>query len=625
MPIMGAQMSASAHRSRQSVIRIACASVLAAGALGGPALARVEAAPLPVSHANQLRYLGHTNLTALSRAQAAHQASPRADIPGSDGIRQEPEVDGPGTLTPPPVAPAPNAASRPAITSSGGSKSFVGLTGLQQLLADNGNQFALEPPDQGLCAGNGRIVESVNSVLAVYSDTGVQLTSPVSLNEFFGLGPALDRTTTPWTVGTFTSDPRCYYDPQAQRWIHVLLAIGTDPHTAAFRAPSAELIAVSQTSDPAAGYSLFSFDTTNDGTNGTPRYPNCPCFGDQPRLGADANGIYISADEYSISAAADGNGGRLWAISKKALYQATDAGAATGSPQSVPVVGVPLGATVDGFPPNALQPAVTSPGAAYPVDKEYFLSTPDFNSFAEAGGSGAQSVLLWTLSNTSSLNSAHPALTLTRARLSSQRYSPPPAVAQKPGQVPLGAALDEPENKLQSNDDRMQQVVYAGGKLYSTLSTGLGANGKADRVGAAWFQVNPSAGAQGAVTAQGYISVSGASFMFPAISVTASGSGAIVGSYSGPTSYPSAAFVRFAAGRPRGPVVINGPGANAEDGATCYEAFFGDAAENGCRWGDYSAAVAEDAHHLVMATELIADVPRTTLMNWDTLVSRISG
>lgn len=618
-------MSASTHRSRQSVLRMACAAVLAAGAVGGPALARGDAAPLPARQANQLHYLGTTNLAALSRAHAALGVSPRAGLPGSAGIRQEPEVDGPGTLVPPPVVAAPSAASRPAIRSSGGSQSFVGLTGLQQLSADNGNQFSLEPPDQGLCAGNGRIVESVNSVLAVYSDTGTRLTSPVSLNEFFGLGPALDRTTTPWTVGTFTSDPRCYYDPQAQRWIHVVLAIGTDPHTAAFRAPSAELIAVSQTADPSAGYSLFSFDTTDDGTNGTPSYPNCPCFGDQPRLGADADGIYISADEYSIDVAADGNGGRLWALSKKALYQATDAAAAAGVAPTVPVVEVPLGPDVDGFPPNALQAAVTSPGAAYPANKEYFLSTPDFNSFAAAGGSGAQSVLLWTLSNTSSLDSAHPALTLTRERLASERYSPPPAVAQKPGPIPLGDVLGEPENKLQSNDDRMQQVVYAGGKLYSTLSTGLGTDGDADRVGAAWFQVSPTAGGHGAVSAQGYVSVSGASFLFPAISVTASGSGAIVGSYAGPRSFPSAAFVRFTAGRPRGPVVINGPGASSEDGATCYATFLGDAADRGCRWGDYSAAVAEDAHHLVMATELIADVPRSDLMNWDTLVSRISN
>jgi hypothetical protein len=604
---------------------MAGAAALAAGLLAAPALTRVEAAPLPVNRADHLQYLGHTNLAGLSRAHAGTAATPRVLIGGSHEFRQEPEVDGGGTLTPPPIVPAPSAASRPVNRSSGGSQSFVGLTGLQQRLADNGNQFSLEPPDQGLCAARGWIVESVNLALAVYDTAGVQLLSPVSLNQFFGLGSAIDRSHNPPTFGTFLSDPRCYYDPQAGRWIHVVLAISQDPYTGAFRAPSAELIAVSQTRDPTGGYSLFSFDTTNDGSNGTPKYPNCPCFGDQPRLGADANGIYISADEYSINAAADGNGGRLWAISKKALYQATDAGASTGNPQTVDVLRVPLGAKVDGFPPNAVQPAITSPGSVYPAGKEYFLSTPDFNGFATTGGSGARSVLLWTLSGTFSLNGAHPVLTMTRARLSSQRYSPPPLVAQKPGRIPLGNSVHEPENKLQSNDDRMQQVVYAGGKLYSTLTTGLGSNGKPNRAGAAWFQISPSAGAHGAVTAQGYISVTGASFFFPAISITAAGSGAIVGSYSGPRSFPSAAFVRFAGSQPRGSVIINGPGANPEDGVTCYQSLIGGSAQNGCRWGDYSAAVASDAHHIVMATEFIPNVPRSTFMNWGTLVSRISS
>jgi hypothetical protein len=599
------------------------AAILVLAALTVPATAGADVVGPTVSQAAQLRYLGQSNLAAMSRKQAAG-VSPQALVAGASEIRQEPEVEGAGTLTPPPPRPAPNAANRAVIRSSGGSQNFVGITGLQQRLADNGNQFSLEPPDQGLCAAKGLILESVNLALAVYTDAGIQVTAPVSLNQFFGLGSAIDRSHNPPTFGTFVSDPRCYYDPQAGRWIQVVLAFGQDPYTGAFRAPSAELIAVSQTPDPTAGYSLFSIDTTNDGSNGTPSDPNCPCFGDQPRLGADANGIYISADEYSISAAADGNGGRLWAISKKALYQATDAGASTGNPQTVSALAIPLGGKVDGFPANAVQPAITSPGSVYPANKEYFLSTPDFNGFAAAGGSGASSVLLWTLSNTSSLNSAHPALTMTRVRLNSQPYSPPPSVAQKRGRIPLGNAVNEPENRLQSNDDRMQQVVYATGRLYSTLTTGLGTNGKANRAGAAWFQVSPMAGSRGAVTAQGYLSVSGASFIFPAISVTASGTGAIVGTYAGPKSFPSAAFVRFSKSRPMGPVIINGAGANPEDGVTCYKSLVGDSANNGCRWGDYSAAVAEDANHIVMATEFIPNAPRSTFMNWGTLVSRIS-
>ena len=44
-----------------------------------------------------------------------------------------------------------------------------GLTHRDQRLANGGNQFSLEPPDQGLCAGGGFVVETVNSVIRVRS------------------------------------------------------------------------------------------------------------------------------------------------------------------------------------------------------------------------------------------------------------------------------------------------------------------------------------------------------------------------------------------------------------------------------------------------------------------------
>ena len=45
--------------------------------------------------------------------------------------------------------------------------SFLGLNHRDQRLANGGNQFSLEPPDQALCVGNGFTVEVVNSVLRV--------------------------------------------------------------------------------------------------------------------------------------------------------------------------------------------------------------------------------------------------------------------------------------------------------------------------------------------------------------------------------------------------------------------------------------------------------------------------
>jgi hypothetical protein len=211
-------------------------------------------------------------------------------------------------------------------------------------------------------------------------------------------------------------------------------------------------------------------------------------------------------------------------------------------------------------------------------------------------------------------------MTLTRSMLPSEPFSPPIKVPQKHGPIPLGASVHAPENGLQSNDDRMQQVVYSRGALYSALSTGLGPNGKATRTGAAWFRVTPSTSG-GHITRQGYVSVQGANFFFPAIAIPTSGAGVMVASYSGPNAYPSAAFIALSSSGPTGPVFVNGPGAKPEDGFTCYQATNGLPVDAGCRWGDYSAAAAEDPAHVVFATEFIPNTARSAFMNWGTLVS----
>ena len=90
---------------------------------------------------------------------------------------------------------------------------FDGLSNIDQRTANNGNQFSLEPPDQGLCAGNGFVVEAVNDVIRVYDKVGNPLTGAEDLNSFFGLAPQIIRGT-PAIAGPFLSDPRCYYDGQ---------------------------------------------------------------------------------------------------------------------------------------------------------------------------------------------------------------------------------------------------------------------------------------------------------------------------------------------------------------------------------------------------------------------------
>src|SRR6266446_6364207 len=84
---------------------------------------------------------------------------------------------------------------RPETNTVAGSDSFGfnGLTHRDQRLASNGNQFTLEPPDQGLAVGNGFVLEAVNTALAAYNTSGVLLAGPIALNEFFNLPPEIVR------------------------------------------------------------------------------------------------------------------------------------------------------------------------------------------------------------------------------------------------------------------------------------------------------------------------------------------------------------------------------------------------------------------------------------------------
>ena len=95
---------------------------------------------------------------------------------------------------------APRPANSP-VTVSENLLGWAGLNHPDQRLAGGGNQFSLEPPDQGLCVGNTspndpslgpEVVESVNDALIFYDASAERFTNPITLPEFFGLAP-VDR------------------------------------------------------------------------------------------------------------------------------------------------------------------------------------------------------------------------------------------------------------------------------------------------------------------------------------------------------------------------------------------------------------------------------------------------
>ena len=539
--------------------------------------------------------------------------------------------------------------------SPGLDRSFDGLNHRQQRLANGGNQFSVEPPDQGLCAGNGFVMESVNDVLRVYDTHGNPLTGVTDLNTFYGYPAQINRTKS--LEGPFVTDPSCYFDPDTQRWFQVVLTLEVDPATRAFLGPNHLDIAVSETPDPATtSWTIYRIPVQDDGTQGTPDH-GCslnpdgtghgPCLGDYPHIGADANGFYVTTNEYSFFGP-EFHGAQIYALSKRALAS---------SAISVAVTQFDTHGADNGNSGFTVWPA-TSPASNYALQAdgtEYFLSS---NAADEAHGNGANPgprtsnhILLWAMTNTESLNTS-PALYLSHSLIKVNQYAVPPKANQKPGNFPLGQCLNdtacatfllgapdpytETESLLDSNDTRMQQVVYANGKVCGALDTAVTVGGRPE-AGIEYFIVEPNVsrtGVSGEIDLQGDLALKRNNLTYPAVGVTPSGRGLIAFTVVGDDFYPSAGYAALDESLGAGDIKIAASGAGPQDGFSGYLAFGNPTRP---RWGDYGATVAVDGDSIWFGSEYIGQTcnlatyestpfgscggTRTSLANWDTRIS----
>jgi hypothetical protein len=532
---------------------------------------------------------------------------------------------------------------------------FEGLNHYQQRYSRGGNQFSVEPPDQGMCVGNGYVVEAVNDVFNVYSQaTGASLlpdntatnivagfprnvNHAVDLNSFFGYGPAINRST--GERGEFVTDPSCIYDAATQRFFVVALTLDPQvpgPCQGVFSCVNHLDLAVSQTSNPTGSWNIYRNDVTNDGTNTGGVNPG-PYLGDYPHIGADANGVYLTTNAYPWHANGF-SGAQIYAYSKAQLA----AGAANVTMQHIDTSGMvnapsDAGSTQPGFTVWPAQSPGTGSFNTNNGGTEYFLSS---NAADEAthpkagtGGNGVSNqIVVWTLMNTSSLNMA-PAVSLSSKVVGANTYAVPPKQKQPgsgtaPGvNVPQGYCINDTTTVLfngqtgcwrllfggepahnevisrpDSNDTRMQQVMYANGKVWGALDTALNPDGGPQRAGIAWYIVNPDAGK---VVLQGYLGATAHDFTYPAIGVTASGRGIMAFTDTGDATNPSAAYASIdaIAGIGAWNDVPGGAGAVPDDGFTSYKSQVGNPPRT--RWGDYGAA-AVDGNSIWIASEYIA-------------------
>ena len=498
-------------------------------------------------------------------------------------------------------------------------------------------------------------------MLRVYGSNGAPLTGVQDLNTFFGYPAAIDRTT--GIIGPNVIDPVCLYDPDVNRFVVSITTLFVDD-AGDFNGKNTIDVAVSNTGDPTGTWTIYHVPAQNDGTDGTPNH-GCttdgttpgPCFQDYPHIGADANGVYVTTNEYDLFGPSF-NAAQIFAFSKRELAT---------HPAALRMTLVE-NLSLQGTPGFTVWPAQSPAGHTSSARNgtEFFLSSIAGDGSETGNPTGtANRIGVWALTNTRSLDSTTPDPRVTSRTARSATYVFPPRSEQKVGSIPLGECLNdtttptpfglgcwqlffnppkppfvETESSLDSNDTRMQQTWYVDGTLYGALDTAVKVGGR-EQAGIVWFAVRPTLNGagkvKGDVVRQGYVALSGNNLTYPAVAVRPGGSGVMAFTVVGADHFPSAGYVTLDRSG-TGPIHLVGVGAGPSDGFTSYKAFVGDPPRT--RWGDYGAAVT-DGSTIWIASEYIAQTctlaeyltapigscsgTRTSLANWSTRLTKIGG
>ncbi len=536
---------------------------------------------------------------------------------------------GPTTATP--LISLPGVIADSIVNNANGATTAKGLNALDNFAT---HAFDVEPPDQALCVGNGFAIEANNLVLKVFSASNFAAAGPDEAIETL-FGTPLSFTGTPFTI---QGDPRCLFDAGTGHWFISQLYLDLTNNI------SRVYIAVSTTTSPFGFYKIYFLTTTNDGTAGT-QGPDtgCPCFGDQPLLGADSNSIVLSTNEFPISVAGF-NGAQNYFIDKSGL--------ASGAPAStINVVYFNLGSlAAPGSPPGcpvncwfSVQPASSPFASQYDTlsgGTVWATSALDFV------GLNDNRIAVWQFTNTGSITTATPTITGNEQTLPSESYgafNPFQFALQKAGPIPDGNVnfFTTTEGPIQPDDDRMQASVLSQGMLWSELATIVKETNAGNTLhwGAAYFivKIHPSVGVLGAIVRQDYVSALGQDITYPAIGVSKASvslNGIMTFTLSGAGHFPSTGYARVnvaTAGAVGGQIFVADMGKSPQDGFTEYDGF-------NPRWGDYSYAVASGGK-VYFANEFIqfpncsdptytldptCGGTRSTFANWGTSLNSVT-
>jgi len=529
------------------------------------------------------------------------------------------------------------------------SASAGGATGVKGLNAvDSASMKAnvigdIEPPDQGLCAGNGSVVETNNIGEILIFNTALKRVSPV-----IPLDTVMGLTQRNWSSG---GDPSCLFDSaNGGHWFFTEIVSASPeskggPFAGCFIAKAntcLEGIAVSTGSSPFGPYNVYFLNANyNPNEAGAPFLLN-----DFAKISASRDAFLLFYDEFPLNGAVPGlgggffNGAQEFAFNKNALERGMPVSAVTVARENMGLLKTPNGTcfsdnkfflpgiacwigVIPAMPPNG-QFDNSHGGSGF------MLTNLDFYSL----GGNQLAVFDWTgLKNLNSAGCSACSGIRFGGQLFSgvQHYYDPsflgatsPATflaPQKAGPIPLGdlcgkAGLSTvahcPEGGISTNGDNVTQAAQGNGQLWAGADTEIvqtyaSSNTPETHAGAAYWVVGTRSFDQTgrfSLTSQGYVSAMHEDLEFPAfaagasngraiLSFTLNGNGGTAGADNG-GFFPSSAFGRVTSTSGtllQSTINIADLGQSPQDGFSEYQNYPSATPAFRPRWGDYGSAI----------------------------------
>jgi hypothetical protein len=330
-------------------------------------------------------------------------------------------------------------------------------------------RVAADLPDTILAVGPNQVVEATNRDVAFYDKTtgAGSPNSPLPLKVFFA--PVLPNSLP--VPGDIITDPKVAFDESANRFVVTTLELNFATQQ------SHLLLAVSNDANPLDGFTeMHRIDTTENGT-----------FSDFPQLGWDADGVYVTVNQFKFAGFPNHNAFDHARVLTFATNSLTDGDNSTLTEFSV-----------DRLPPHfAMQPAAMH--GAKSGDPMYFVESMVPGD--ASGGGGFLDIVQMT-------NKLSAMPTFTDFKVLVPRYNFPPN-ADQPGGV-----------QLDTGDARILSAAWRDGRLVATHTA---QDNTSQTAQARWYEFSTS-GATPTLTQSGSIGAGpGVATFMPSINIAPNG------------------------------------------------------------------------------------------------------